>query len=102
MPSPPGLFTRVRTAIPFGVDKLGQLALIGNIKSDAPYFGEHVKLIKTGEILKWKSYDPVNNTLEIELATGAISIVQRNEIDRISANEEEEFLLKQDNQKSSR
>lgn len=62
-------------------------------------FGEYVKLIKTGEILKWKSYDPKNQTLEIELPTGVVSIVQRREIDRITANEEVEFLLKKTNQK---
>jgi hypothetical protein len=72
------------------------------MKNDAPMFGEYVKLIKTGEILKWKSYDPKNQTLEIELPTGVVSIVQRREIDRITANEEVEFLLKKTNQKLPR
>lgn len=57
-------------------------------------FGEYVKLIKTGEILKWKSYDPKNQTLEIELPTGAITTVQQREIDRITGNELVDFLTK--------
>jgi hypothetical protein len=37
------------------------------MKNDAPMFGEHVKLVKTGEILKWKSYDPKSQMVEVEL-----------------------------------
>ena len=55
-------------------------------------FGEYVKLLKTGEILKWKSYDPKNQMVEIELATGAVITVQRHEIDRITTDEELDFL----------
>jgi hypothetical protein len=62
------------------------------MKNDAPMFGEYVKLLKTGEILKWKSYDPKNQMVEIELATGAVITVQRHEIDRITTDEELDFL----------
>lgn len=56
-------------------------------------FGEYVKFLKTGEILKWKNYDPESQMLEIELPTGAITVHQR-EIGRITGNEEVDFLLK--------
>ena len=62
------------------------------MKNDAPMFGEYVKLLKTGEILKWKSFDPKSQLVEIELPTGVVSTVQRHEVDRITANEEIEFL----------
>ena len=55
-------------------------------------FGEYVKLLKTGEILKWKSFDPKSQLVEIELPTGAVSTVQRHEVDRITADEELEFM----------
>jgi len=62
------------------------------MKNDAPMFGEYMKLLKTGEILKWKSFDPKSQLVEIELPTGAVSTVQRHEIDRIRTDEEIEFL----------
>jgi hypothetical protein len=62
------------------------------MKNDAPAFGKYVKFIQTGEIFKLKSYDPKAQTFEIELPTGGFSIVSRNEIDRITPNEELEFL----------
>lgn len=55
-------------------------------------FGEYAKLIKTGEILKWTSYDHKNQKLEIELPTGVVSTVHRHEIEIITADEEIEFL----------
>ena len=62
---------------------------------NAPMFGEYVKLIKSGEILKWKSYDPKTQMVEIELPTGTVSTVQRHEVDRITSDEEIEFLTNQ-------
>jgi hypothetical protein len=62
------------------------------MKNDTPMFGKYVKLIQTGEIVKWKNYDSKTQMLEIELPTGGFSIVNRNEIDRITPNEELEFL----------
>ena len=55
-------------------------------------FGEYVKLLKTGEILKWISYDPKSQMVEIAMPTGAVSTVQRREVDRITTDEEIEFL----------
>ncbi len=55
-------------------------------------FGEYVKLLKTGEFLKWKSFDPKSQLVEIELPTGVLSTVQRNEVDRITADEELELM----------
>ena len=56
-------------------------------------FGEYVKLLKTGEILKWKSFDPKSQLCEIELPTGVITVHQR-DIGRITENEEVDFLTK--------
>jgi hypothetical protein len=63
------------------------------MKNNAPMFGKYVKHLKTGEIVKWKIYDPKNQMLEIELPTGAISVHQ-SEIARITGNEEVDFLTK--------
>jgi hypothetical protein len=63
------------------------------MKNDAPMFGEYVKLLKTGEIFKWKNYDPTSQMLEIESPTGVIAVHQR-EIGRITGNEEVDFLMK--------
>ncbi|MEI2724952.1 MAG: hypothetical protein V9H26_15845 [Verrucomicrobiota bacterium] len=62
------------------------------MQNNEPMFGEYVRLVKTGEILKWKSYDGNNQMLEIELPTGAISNVHRHEVERITSDEEVEFL----------
>jgi hypothetical protein len=67
------------------------------MKNDDPMFGEYVKRITTGEILKWKNYDSKNQTLEIELPTGAVATVQRHEIVRITTDEEIEFLQSRKN-----
>jgi hypothetical protein len=71
-------------------------AMRKNIKAiksgEAPIVGKYVKLIKTGEIIEWKSFDPKNQMFEIELPTGAVSIVHWREIERITPNEELEFL----------
>jgi hypothetical protein len=62
------------------------------MKNDVPPFGKYIKYIKTGEILKWKNYDPKSQLLEIEFPTGGSSIVHRDEIDRVTPDEELEFL----------
>jgi len=62
------------------------------MKSNAPMFGEYVKLLKTGEIHKWVSYDPQSHLVEIVMPAGGISTFKRNEIDRITTGEELEFL----------
>ncbi|MGD0092523.1 MAG: hypothetical protein ABSE73_21620 [Planctomycetota bacterium] len=62
------------------------------MKNDTQMFGKYVKILQTGEIVKWKSYDPKTQIVEIELPTGGFSIVNRSEIDRITPNEELEFL----------
>ena len=54
--------------------------------------GKYVKLIKSGETVELKSYDPQNQACEIELPTGAVCTVRRHEIDRITTDEEIEFL----------
>jgi hypothetical protein len=63
-----------------------------DMNNDAPIFGKYIKLIKTGEILKWKNYDPKTQLLEIEFPTGGGSLVHRDEIDRVTPDEELEFL----------
>jgi len=40
------------------------------MKNDIPVFGKYVRFIQTGEILKYKSYDPTNQMLEVELPQG--------------------------------
>jgi hypothetical protein len=62
------------------------------MQNHAPMFGKYVKLLKTGDILKWKSFDPKSQLVEIELPTGVISTLQRHEVDRITMDEEIEFL----------
>jgi hypothetical protein len=63
------------------------------IKSGAaPILGKYVKLIKTGEIVTWKSFDPKKHLFEIKLPTGAVSIVHWRDIERIGPHAESEFL----------
>jgi hypothetical protein len=76
-------------------------AMKKNIKAiksgDAPILGKYVKLIKTGEIVEWKSFDPKKHLFEIKLPTGVVSIVHWREIERISPNDESEFLRSRKN-----
>jgi hypothetical protein len=63
------------------------------IKSGAaPILGKYVRLIKTGEIVTWKSFDPKKHLFEVELPTGAVSIVHWRDIERIGPNAELEIL----------
>ncbi|MGA2279803.1 MAG: hypothetical protein ABSG80_05820 [Verrucomicrobiota bacterium] len=63
------------------------------IKSGAaPIVGKYLKLIKTGEIVTWKSFDPKKHLFEVELPSGDVSIVHWRDVERISPNEESEFL----------
>jgi hypothetical protein len=63
------------------------------IKSGAaPILGKYVKLIKTGEIVTWKNFDPKKHLFEVELPTGAVSIVHWHDIERIGPDVESEFL----------
>ena len=59
---------------------------------NSPMFGEYVKVTATGDIVKWKSYDPKAQTLEIESPTGLSVVVHRHEIDVVTPKEEFEFL----------
>ena len=61
------------------------------MKNDAPMFGEFVRLVKTGEILRWKSYDCASQMVEIELSTGDITTRPRHEVERLTPGEELEF-----------
>jgi len=71
-------------------------AMKKNIKAiksgDAPILGKYVKLIKTGEIVTWKSFDPKKHLFEIKLPTGAVSIVHWRDIERIGPHAEADFL----------
>ena len=71
-------------------------AMKKNIKAiksgDAPILGKYVKLIKTGEIVTWKSFDPKKHLFEIKLPTGAVSVVHWHDIERIGPHAEAEFL----------
>jgi hypothetical protein len=67
------------------------------MNNDAPMFGEYVKLLKTGEILKFMGYNVKNQMVDIELPTGEVATVQRHEIDIITADEEIEFLRSRKN-----
>ena len=53
--------------------------------------GKFVKLVESGEILELKSFDPVSQTVEIVLPTGAVSSVGRHEIERITTDEQMEM-----------
>lgn len=54
-------------------------------------FGEYVRFIPTGEILRLKNYDPESQMLEIELPNGGSTIARQHEIDRITREEELEI-----------
>lgn len=54
--------------------------------------GEYVKLIKTGKIFEQGGYDPTNQTVKIVSSDGTSSIVQRFEVEVITAEEEIQFL----------
>lgn len=54
-------------------------------------FGEYVRFIPTGEILKLRSYDRQSQTLEIEFPNGGSTIARPHEIDRITQDEESEI-----------
>jgi hypothetical protein len=64
-----------------------------NMNNDAPNIGEFVKIIASGEIVRWTTYDPVLQTLEIILPNGDVSIVHQRQIQPITANEELAFLI---------
>jgi len=63
-----------------------------SMKNESPMFGRYVKLLKTGEILKWNSFEPKTKQVEIEWSTGAVHTVNQLEIARLTADEEIEFL----------
>jgi hypothetical protein len=66
---------------------------IAAIKSGAaPILGKYVKLIKTGEIVTWKNFDAKKHLFEVELPTGAVSIVHWRDIERIGPAAESELL----------
>jgi len=64
-----------------------------NMNYDAPNFGEFIKIIASGEIVRWTTFDPVLQTLEIILPNGDVSIVHQRQIQPITANEELAFLI---------
>lgn len=59
---------------------------------EAPFLGEYVRHVKTGEIFKLRSSNSRTKTLEIQLSNGGVSTVPRPKYERISANEELEYL----------
>ena len=59
---------------------------------EPPLFGKYVKLIATGEIVEWKTYDPKTQMLEISLPQGGLSTVSRSAVCRITPNEDADFL----------
>jgi hypothetical protein len=63
--------------------------------NDSTTFLKFVKLIKTGQIVRWKNYDEATRTFEIILPGGEVSIIPRQQVQRISANEELAFLILQ-------
>jgi hypothetical protein len=63
--------------------------------NDNTTFLKFVKLIKTGQIVRWKNYEASTRTFEIILPDGGISIVPQRQVQRISANEELAYLILQ-------
>ena len=55
-------------------------------------FGQYVKLIATGQIVEWKTYNAKTQMLEISLPQGGLSTVHQSAIRRITPNEEADFL----------
>jgi len=55
-------------------------------------WGEYVKLIKTGEIVKNEGFNPKTQMMTIKTEQGLIFDVGGNEVARMTANEDLEFL----------
>jgi hypothetical protein len=58
-----------------------------------PMWGEYVKLISTGEIVKNEGFNPTTRMMTIKPDNGIVSDVAWDEIERITGNEEVDFLL---------
>ncbi len=57
---------------------------------------EYVKLIETGEIVKWKDFDPKAQVYEVESSLGVISKIHGSKISKqVTPEEETEFLRMQ-------
>jgi hypothetical protein len=65
------------------------------MKNDDSTFLKFVKLVKTGQIVRWKNYEAATRTFEIILPDGDVAIVPQRQVKRISANEELAFLILQ-------
>ena len=63
------------------------------MKNDDTSFLKFIKLIKTGQIVRWKNYEAATKTFEIILPDGHVSIVPQRQVQRISANEELAYLI---------
>jgi hypothetical protein len=63
--------------------------------NDNTTFLKFVKLIKTGQIVRWKNYEAATRTFEIILPDGDVTIVPQRQVQRISANEELAYLILQ-------
>jgi hypothetical protein len=63
--------------------------------NESATFLKFVKLIKTGQIVRWKNYEAATRTFEIILPDGGVSIVPRRQVQQISANEELAYLILQ-------
>jgi hypothetical protein len=61
--------------------------------NDSITFLKFVKLVKTGQIVRWKNYEASTRTFEIILPDGNVSIVPLRQVQRISANEELAYLI---------
>jgi hypothetical protein len=53
---------------------------------------EYIKL-KTGELVKWESFDEKRQTLTVRLPNGELSEIHRRDVGIPTANEEVDYLL---------
>ena len=54
---------------------------------------QYLKIIQSGEIVKWKSFSDITQLYEVESSDGKISIIQSNKISKqVAPDEEAEFM----------
>jgi len=63
------------------------------IQNNDSTFLKFVKIIKTGAIVRWESYDTATQKFEIILPDGNLFLVHQRLIKRVTANEELAFLI---------
>jgi hypothetical protein len=70
------------------------------MKNDPPMWGQYVKVKKTGRIVENRGYNPTTGIITIKSDDGLESDVAWTEVERITGNEEADYLVSR-NKKSN-